>query len=54
MAQSAFVSLGCSYKGSCYDLGASVMEDCNTLVCSYDDVSFGYDFVLQKQGITPD
>eukprot|EP00105_Crassostrea_gigas_P011496 XP_011427184.1 PREDICTED: extracellular matrix protein A [Crassostrea gigas] len=44
------VQTGCSYKGTCYDLGARVMEDCNTLVCSYDDVSLGYDLILQQQG----
>lgn len=43
--------VGCSYKGTCYDLGARVMEDCNTLVCSYDDVSLGYDLILQQQGM---
>lgn len=46
-----FVFVGCSYKGTCYDLGARVIEDCNTLVCSYDDVSLGYDLILQQQGM---
>ncbi|XP_062606325.1 uncharacterized protein LOC134268142 [Saccostrea cucullata] len=44
------IRTGCAYNGGCYNLGATVMEGCNQLVCSYDDVSLGYDFILQSQG----
>lgn len=41
-----FVFVGCLYKGICYDFGVRVMEDCNILVCFYDDVLLGYDLIL--------